>query len=303
MNEEVQGHSRYMLDLSLEPTLPACECLSLPPCCLCCPRVAFPLRGRARHSVKGRWFANYANSALPCFPGFGGALGYLLGAMDWAHLKLGRVLGTEFQVMFFFSSLVLILCFIIHLCSIPEAPLRDAAKESLPQQGPQDPPLSSDRKYQYGSIEKVKNGYVKPELVMQGGKNKNPAEQVKVQILFSLPGKNSLALVLLIFLLFCLCFACSVDVKSFAKCSWTFRSSVAILVPCAMMLSLRFEFVNILSHSLTCLCPSHQTVRGLPEGRGGLRPFSRSLFFFFFWIYFSITVDRQHYYISFRCTT
>ncbi|XP_054208690.1 membrane-associated transporter protein isoform X1 [Homo sapiens] len=31
------------------------------------------------------------------FTGFGGALGYLLGAIDWAHLELGRLLGTEFQ--------------------------------------------------------------------------------------------------------------------------------------------------------------------------------------------------------------
>ncbi|XP_058163624.1 membrane-associated transporter protein isoform X4 [Dasypus novemcinctus] len=31
------------------------------------------------------------------FTGFGGALGYLLGAIDWTHLELGRVLGTEFQ--------------------------------------------------------------------------------------------------------------------------------------------------------------------------------------------------------------
>uniref|UniRef100_A0A8D0PNN1 Alpha-methylacyl-CoA racemase n=1 Tax=Sus scrofa TaxID=9823 RepID=A0A8D0PNN1_PIG len=114
--------------------------------------------------------------------GLGGALGYLLGAIDWAHLELGRLLGTEFQVMFFFSSLVLTLCFIIHLCSIPEAPLRDTAKDTPPRQAPQDPASSSDRMYEYGSIEKVKNGYVNPELALQGGKTKNPpAEQVKMQ--------------------------------------------------------------------------------------------------------------------------
>ncbi|KAB0390005.1 hypothetical protein E2I00_004126 [Balaenoptera physalus] len=118
-------------------------------------------------------------TALSCFAGLGGALGYLLGAIDWAHLELGRLLGTEFQVMFFFSSLVLTLCFIIHLCSIPEAPLRDAAKDIPPQQGPQDLALSSDRIYEYGSIEKVKNGYVNPELALQGEKNKNPAEQTR----------------------------------------------------------------------------------------------------------------------------
>ncbi|XP_006071944.1 membrane-associated transporter protein isoform X1 [Bubalus bubalis] len=113
------------------------------------------------------------------FTGLGGALGYLLGAIDWAHLELGRLLGTEFQVMFFFSSLVLTLCFIIHLCSIPEAPLTDVAKDIPPQQAPQDLALSSDKMYEYGSIEKVKNGYVNQELVLQGGKTKNPAEQTQ----------------------------------------------------------------------------------------------------------------------------
>ncbi|XP_058163622.1 membrane-associated transporter protein isoform X3 [Dasypus novemcinctus] len=111
--------------------------------------------------------------------GFGGALGYLLGAIDWTHLELGRVLGTEFQVMFFFSALVLTLCFMVHLCSIPEAPLRDGAKNTSPQQGLQAPPLSSDRMSKYGSIEKVKNGCVTPELVMLGEKHKNLPEQTQ----------------------------------------------------------------------------------------------------------------------------
>uniref|UniRef100_A0A8C9BN83 Solute carrier family 45 member 2 n=1 Tax=Phocoena sinus TaxID=42100 RepID=A0A8C9BN83_PHOSS len=128
------------------------------------------------------------------FTGLGGALGYLLGAIDWAHLELGRLLGTEFQVMFFFSSSVLTLCFIIHLFSIPEAPLRDVAKDIPPQQAPQELALSSDRMYEYGSIENVKNGYVHPELALQGEKNKNPAEQVKMQLLFYYLRKNILVL-------------------------------------------------------------------------------------------------------------
>ncbi|XP_048658880.1 membrane-associated transporter protein isoform X2 [Marmota marmota marmota] len=112
--------------------------------------------------------------------GFGGALGYLLGAIDWGHLELGRVLGSEFQVMFFFSALVLILCSIIHLCSIPEAPLRDVTTDIIPPEpAPQDPPLSSDGMYDYGSIEKVKKDYVNPELAIQGKKNKNPDEQTR----------------------------------------------------------------------------------------------------------------------------
>ncbi|XP_022349184.1 membrane-associated transporter protein [Enhydra lutris kenyoni] len=113
------------------------------------------------------------------FTGFGGALGYLLGGIDWAHLETGRALGTEFQVMFFFSALVLTLCFIIHLCSIPEAPLRDVTRDISPQQAPQDFALSSDKMYQYGSIEKVKNGSVNPELALQGDKTKNSAGQYR----------------------------------------------------------------------------------------------------------------------------
>nr|XP_008510087.1 PREDICTED: membrane-associated transporter protein isoform X2 [Equus przewalskii] len=120
------------------------------------------------------------------FTGLGGALGYILGAIDWAHLKLGRMLGTEFQVMFFFSALMLTLCVVIHLCSIPEAPLRDVAKDIPPQQDSQDPLLSSDRMYEYGSIEKVKNGYINPEMVLQGEKTKNTQQTRRTMTMKSL---------------------------------------------------------------------------------------------------------------------
>ncbi|KAM4875408.1 membrane-associated transporter protein isoform 1-T1 [Thomomys bottae] len=113
------------------------------------------------------------------FTGFGGALGYILGAIDWAHLKLGRLLGTEFQVMFFFSALVLILSLIIHLCSIPEASLRDVAKDIVPQQSSGDPPLSSDGMHKYGSIEKVRNDSVNPELLMCRQKIKTTTQQTR----------------------------------------------------------------------------------------------------------------------------
>nr|BAG72128.1 membrane associated transporter protein [Suncus murinus] len=111
------------------------------------------------------------------FTGFGGALGYILGAIDWSHLELGRVLGTEFQVMFFFSALMLSLCLLIHLCSIPEAPLTDVIKDIPTEQAPQEPPLSSDKMSEYGSIEKAQNGYANTELVVQRGKNNKSADQ------------------------------------------------------------------------------------------------------------------------------
>ncbi|XP_075833918.1 membrane-associated transporter protein [Microtus pennsylvanicus] len=110
------------------------------------------------------------------FTGFGGALGYLLGAIDWMHLELGRLLGTEFQVMFFFSGLVLTLCFLVHLCSIPEAPLRDAAEDPPTYQVPQSPSLSADAIHEYGSIEKVNPDDADTELLKEGT-NKKAFEQ------------------------------------------------------------------------------------------------------------------------------
>ncbi|XP_031215717.1 membrane-associated transporter protein isoform X1 [Mastomys coucha] len=121
------------------------------------------------------------------FTGFGGALGYLLGAIDWVHLELGRLLGTEFQVMFFFSALVLTLCFITHLCSIPEAPLRDDATDPPSQQDPHISSLSADGMHDYGSIEKVKNEGADTELPVQERKKKKlPGQRQRTMSMKSL---------------------------------------------------------------------------------------------------------------------
>ena len=56
-------------------------------------------------------------------PGLGGAFGYLIGAMDWGHSLLGQLLGSEYQVIYFFSALTWVLCLTVHLVSIPETPL------------------------------------------------------------------------------------------------------------------------------------------------------------------------------------
>ncbi|XP_064799832.1 membrane-associated transporter protein isoform X1 [Oncorhynchus masou masou] len=55
--------------------------------------------------------------------GLGGAFGYLVGAMDWGHSSLGRLLGSEYQVIYFFSALTWMVFLIVHLFSIPETPL------------------------------------------------------------------------------------------------------------------------------------------------------------------------------------
>ncbi|XP_074850426.1 membrane-associated transporter protein [Carettochelys insculpta] len=87
--------------------------------------------------------------------GLGGALGYLTGAMDWGHSVLGRFLGSEFQVMFVIAALVFLICLTVHLCSIPEASLRDDSTETKLL-------LKMDEPREYGSTENVKNGYLNP---------------------------------------------------------------------------------------------------------------------------------------------
>ncbi|XP_026855205.2 membrane-associated transporter protein [Electrophorus electricus] len=57
------------------------------------------------------------------FTGLGGACGYLTGAMDWGHSALGALLGSEYQVIYFFSALTWTFFLTLHLFSIPEMPL------------------------------------------------------------------------------------------------------------------------------------------------------------------------------------
>ncbi|XP_075438480.1 membrane-associated transporter protein-like [Ascaphus truei] len=89
------------------------------------------------------------------FTGFGGALGYLIGAIDWQSTLFGRLPGSEFQVMFLFSALVFLLLLAVHLCSIPEVPLEDERMETNLL-------LKHDELSTYGSTEKAPNVFFKP---------------------------------------------------------------------------------------------------------------------------------------------
>ncbi|XP_061210704.1 membrane-associated transporter protein isoform X1 [Neopsephotus bourkii] len=87
--------------------------------------------------------------------GLGGALGYLTGAVDWGQIMLGYSLTSEFQVIFFFAALVLLICLAVHLRSIPEVPLRYENEESKFL-------LDVTESYKYSFIEEeIKNGYLK----------------------------------------------------------------------------------------------------------------------------------------------
>ncbi|XP_070707010.1 membrane-associated transporter protein [Pempheris klunzingeri] len=65
--------------------------------------------------------------------GLGGACGYLVGAMDWGHSVIGQLLGSEYQVIYFFSALTWGIFLTMHLFSIPEQPLgKDLSDPSPP---------------------------------------------------------------------------------------------------------------------------------------------------------------------------
>lgn len=64
------------------------------------------------------------------FTGLGGAFGYLVGAMDWGHSLLGKLLGSEYQVIYFFSALTWGIFLSVHLFSIQEEPLCKASSNT-----------------------------------------------------------------------------------------------------------------------------------------------------------------------------
>ncbi len=64
------------------------------------------------------WFFFFQSNLLCFLAGLGGACGYLIGAMDWGHSALGVVLGSEYQVIYFFSSLTWGIFLTMHLFSI-----------------------------------------------------------------------------------------------------------------------------------------------------------------------------------------
>nr|DBA23648.1 TPA: hypothetical protein GDO54_014540 [Pyxicephalus adspersus] len=95
--------------------------------------------------------------------GLGGALGYLTGAIDWGATFLGRLMGSEFQVMYFFAASVFMVLLIVHLFSIPEVPLGTQEKDkSEPETKLL---LAHDGLSAYGSIDKVQKRMTLKSLV------------------------------------------------------------------------------------------------------------------------------------------
>ncbi|XP_068609210.1 membrane-associated transporter protein [Brachionichthys hirsutus] len=83
--------------------------------------------------------------------GLGGACGYLVGAVDWGHSAFGQLLGSEYQVIYFFSALTWGVFLTMHLFSIPERPLGKDAPDLSP---PSSLRLLGSHTNDYGALEK-----------------------------------------------------------------------------------------------------------------------------------------------------
>ncbi|XP_063155786.1 solute carrier family 45 member 4 [Candoia aspera] len=52
--------------------------------------------------------------------GLGGAIGYMLGGLDWMQTFLGSLFKSQEQVLFFFAAIIFSVSVVLHLCSIEE---------------------------------------------------------------------------------------------------------------------------------------------------------------------------------------
>ncbi|XP_053304115.1 membrane-associated transporter protein [Spea bombifrons] len=109
------------------------------------------------------------------FTGLGGALGYLTGAIDWGSTILAKLMGSEFQVMFFFASSIFLLLLVVHLFSIPEIPLEDNQVETHLL-------LKHDQLKLYGSTDTAQNGHLKTKEKEASSEGYDMAEDAEVQV-------------------------------------------------------------------------------------------------------------------------
>ncbi|XP_072535590.1 solute carrier family 45 member 4 [Salminus brasiliensis] len=63
--------------------------------------------------------------------GLGGAVGYMLGGLDWTNTLLGRAFKAQEQVLFFFAAIIFVISVTLHLFSIKERPYNPHQQEAL----------------------------------------------------------------------------------------------------------------------------------------------------------------------------
>lgn len=67
--------------------------------------------------------------------GLGGAVGYMLGGLNWTGTALGRAFKSQEQVLFLFTSIIFIISVTLHLFSIPEQPFAPTSQPKATESG------------------------------------------------------------------------------------------------------------------------------------------------------------------------
>lgn len=75
---------------------------------------------KSEYEFKSRFYFRNLYCAFSGFPGLGGAVGYMLGGLDWTGTALGRAFKSQEQVLFLFAGVIFIISVTLHMLSIPE---------------------------------------------------------------------------------------------------------------------------------------------------------------------------------------
>ncbi|KAM3615133.1 uncharacterized protein V6R79_023906 [Siganus canaliculatus] len=67
--------------------------------------------------------------------GLGGAVGYMLGGLDWTGTALGQAFKSQEQVLFLFAGIIFIISVTLHMFSIPEKPFTPSSWTKVPESG------------------------------------------------------------------------------------------------------------------------------------------------------------------------
>lgn len=69
------------------------------------------------------------NTLIPVSLGLGGAVGYMLGGLDWTGTALGQAFKSQEQVLFLFAGVIFITSVTLHMFSIPEQPFTPSSHD------------------------------------------------------------------------------------------------------------------------------------------------------------------------------
>uniref|UniRef100_A0A665WJW2 Solute carrier family 45 member 4-like n=1 Tax=Echeneis naucrates TaxID=173247 RepID=A0A665WJW2_ECHNA len=91
--------------------------------------------------------------------GLGGAVGYMLGGLDWTGTALGKAFKAQEQILFLFAGIIFIISVTLHMFSIPERPFApfNQLKGTRPPFREDDESDAEDRETDFLAVERVRS--------------------------------------------------------------------------------------------------------------------------------------------------